>query len=229
MPTSAWPALGELWRHPDSRCLAASALLHSFGMGEQVVLGWLALELTDSALMVGVALGLRNLPLLVFGVPAGVVADRADRVWLLVATGVAMGCVTGILGIVALSGRLAIGPLLLLAFVGGSARALHQTARQGFTHDVSGAGRLVQTIALVGLSSRLGGLAGSLAIGGLIARFGAGAAYLAVAAGYLACAPPCCRRGRRRERRSSTGRSWPACSASSRRCGATPRSSPSWR
>ncbi|HZJ70744.1 MAG TPA: MFS transporter, partial [Planctomycetota bacterium] len=65
---------------------------------------------------------------------------------------------------------------------------LHQTARQGFAHDVSGAGRLVHTIALVGLASRLGGLAGSLAIGGLIARYGAGAAYLAVAAGYLACA-----------------------------------------
>ena len=157
-------------------------------VGEQVVLGWLALELTNSALMVGVALGLRNFPQLLFGVPAGVVADRVDRVRLLVATGVAMSAITGILGTLALLGRLGFGPLLLLSFVGGSARTLHQTARQGFAHDVSGPGRLVQTIAMVGFGSRLGGLIGSLAVGALIARFGPGAGYLAVAIGYLACA-----------------------------------------
>ena len=185
----AWASLPPSWRHPDARCLGTSALFHAFGMaGEQVVLGWLALELTDSVLMVGVALGLRMLPMLLFGVPAGVVADRVDRVWLLEVTGAATGAATATLGLLALSGRLGIGPLLLLAFVGGSARALHQTARQGFAHDVSGAGRLVQTIVLVGLSSRLGGLAGALAIGAFIARYGAGVAYLAVAAGYLACA-----------------------------------------
>lgn len=157
-------------------------------VGEQVVLGWLALELTNSALMVGVALGLRNFPQLLFGVPAGVVADRVDRVRLLVATGVAMSAITGILGTLALLGRLGFGPLLLLSFAGGAARTLHQTARQGFAHDVSGPGRLVQTIAMVGFGSRLGGLIGSLAVGALIARFGPGAGYLAVAAGYLACA-----------------------------------------
>ena len=157
-------------------------------VGEQVVLGWLALELTNSALMVGVALGLRNFPQLLFGVPAGVLADRTDRVRLLMATGVAMGCIACILGVLVLLGRGAFAPLLLLSFAGGSARTLHQTARQGFAHDVSGPGRLVQTIAMVGLASRLGGLAGSLAIGALIARYGSGVAYLAVAAGYLACA-----------------------------------------
>ena len=157
-------------------------------VGEQVVLGWLALELTNSALMVGVALGLRNLPQLLFGVPAGVVADRVDRVRLLVATGVAMGAITALLGALAMLGRLGIGPLLLLSFVGGSARTLHQTARQGFAHDVSGPGRLVQTIAMVGFGSRVGGLIGSLAVGALIARLGTGAGYHAVAAGYLACA-----------------------------------------
>ena len=189
VPPSAWPSLREMWRHPDSRCLGTSALLHAVGMvGEQVVLGWLALELTNSALMVGVALGLRNLPQLFFGVPAGVVADRVDRVRLLVATGIAMGAITGLLGALAMLGRLGIGPLLLLSFVGGSARTLHQTARQGFAHDVSGPGRLVQTIAMVGLGSRVGGLIGSLAVGALIARLGPGAGYLAVAAGYLACA-----------------------------------------
>jgi MFS family permease len=157
-------------------------------VGEQVVLGWLALELTDSPLMVGVALGLRMLPLLLFGVPAGVIADQVDRVRLIEVTGAALAGTTGTLALLALTGRLTIEPLLVFAFLGGCARALHQTARQGFAHDVARSGRLVETIALVGFSSRVGGLAGSLAVGALLARFGPGAAYLAVAAGYLGCA-----------------------------------------
>ena len=79
----------QLWRHRDARCLPnLGVFFHSLSMvGEQVVLGWFILELTDSALMVGVALGLRNLPLLLVGIPAGVVADRGDRVKLLQASG----------------------------------------------------------------------------------------------------------------------------------------------
>jgi hypothetical protein len=42
-------------------------------VAEQVVLGWLTLELTDSPLLVGVALGARMAPLVVAGIPAGLV------------------------------------------------------------------------------------------------------------------------------------------------------------
>src|SRR5437016_378309 len=58
-------------------------------MGEVVVLGWLALELTSSPFLVGVALGMRALPLFFVGAPAGVLADRgpAGRRRLAVARG----------------------------------------------------------------------------------------------------------------------------------------------
>ena len=47
----------QLWRHHDARCLNLGVFFHSLSMvGEQVVLGWFILELTNSALMVGVAL-----------------------------------------------------------------------------------------------------------------------------------------------------------------------------
>src|SRR4030095_14075514 len=53
-----------LFRLGDFRCLAGSIVLNSVGMmGEVVVLGWLALELTNSPLLVGVAMGMRMLPL----------------------------------------------------------------------------------------------------------------------------------------------------------------------
>src|SRR2546423_5942867 len=69
-----------LFRLPDFRRLGASVLLNSVGMmGETVVLGWLTLELTNSPLLVGVAMGMRMLPLFFVGVPAGAPPARFPR------------------------------------------------------------------------------------------------------------------------------------------------------
>jgi hypothetical protein len=157
-------------------------------VGEQVVLGWYILEITDSAFMVGVALGVRNLPLLFAGIPAGVVADRGDRVRLLRLSGVVMAGGTALLGLSVAARLGGVGPALILTFVTGCARALHQTARQGYAHDIAGGGGVVHALALVALTSRLGGLLGSLTAGFLIAQLGSGAAFLTVAAGYLVSA-----------------------------------------
>ena len=179
----------KLWRHHGVRCLGFCVFFNSIGMvGEQVVLGWYILEITDSAFMVGVALGVRNLPLLFAGIPAGVVADRGDRVRLLRISGVTMAVAAALLGALVAAGLGGVGPALMLTFFTGCARALHQTARQGYAHDIAGGQGVVHALALVALTSRLGGLLGSLMTGFLIARFGSAAAFLLVAAGYLVSA-----------------------------------------
>ena len=179
----------QLARLHGLRWLGLSVFFHAIGMvGEQVVLGWYILEITDSAFLVGVALGVRNLPLLLAGIPAGVVADRGDRVRLLQISGVTMTAGTALLGSLVAARLGGVGPALMLTFVTGCARALHQTARQGYAHDIAGGGRVVHALALVALTSRLGGLLGSLVAGFLIARLGSGAAFLVVAAGYLVSA-----------------------------------------
>jgi len=45
----------------------------------QVAVGWLALELTDSPLFVGLAGFASGIPMLIFSLPAGVIIDRYDR------------------------------------------------------------------------------------------------------------------------------------------------------
>ena len=71
-------------RLPGFPRFACAAALNTVAFsGEQVILGWLALELTNSPFLVGVALALRMAPLLVIGLPAGVLADRGDRLVLL--------------------------------------------------------------------------------------------------------------------------------------------------
>jgi hypothetical protein len=101
-------------------------------VAEQVVLGWLTLELTDSPLLVGVALGARMAPLVVAGIPAGLVG-----LWSLLL-------------------------LLLLTLAAGAVRALQQTAQQTYAVDLAGPARLVDALAVIGLAMRAGGLAGSL-------------------------------------------------------------------
>ena len=179
----------QLWRHHGVRCLGFCVFFNSIAMvGEQVVLGWYILEITDSAFMVGLALGVRNLPLLLAGIPAGVVADRGDRVRLLRISGVVMAAASALMGGLVVAKLGGVGPALTLTFVTGCARALHQTARQGYAHDTAGGSGVVHALAHVALTTRLGGLLGSLAAGYLIAHLGSGAAFLVVAASYLVSA-----------------------------------------
>jgi len=100
-------------------------------------------------------------------------------------SGVAMAAGHGLLGALVAAGVGGVAPALMLTFATGCARALHQTARQGYAHDIAGAGGVVHALALVALTSRLGGLLGSLMAGYLIARLGSAAAFLVVAVSYL--------------------------------------------
>src|SRR2546428_269415 len=181
------PALElSLFRLRDFRALAAFVVFNSVGMmGENVVLGWLVLELTNSPLMVGVALGMRMLPLFFVGVPAGALADRWPRHRLLLATGAGQGVTAAALGVLTLTGRVTLAQILLLTLLAGALRAVEHAARQSYTHDVVGGAALVKGFAVLGMVMRVGWLAGSLGAGAVIARLGTGPAYFVVAAGFL--------------------------------------------
>jgi hypothetical protein len=155
-------------------------------MGETVVLGWLALELTDSPLLVGVALGSRMLPLFFVGVPAGAVADRFPRRRLLILTGVGQALTASVVGALVHTGLITFGALLALTLTAGTLRGLEHAARQPYTHDVVGAPSLLRGLAVLGVAMRVGWLFGSLGVGAVIARQGSGMAYFLVAAGFLA-------------------------------------------
>jgi Major Facilitator Superfamily len=162
-------------------------VLSSVGMmGETVVLGWLALVLTDSPFMVGVAMSARALPLFFLGVPAGVLADRFARHRLLIAAGVGQAATSATLGLLTLLGLTSLATLVLLTLAAGALRGIEHAARQSYAHDVVGAPALMRGLAVLGILMRAGWLLGSLGIGAVIAHWGSGPAYLAVAACYLA-------------------------------------------
>ena len=162
-------------------------LLNSVGMmGEVVVLGWLTLGLTDSPFLVGVAMGMRALPLFFVGAPAGVLADRVSRHRLLMMTSAGQALTASALGTLTLLGLVSLAPVLALTLTAGVFRGVEHAARQSYTHDVVGGPALLPGFAVLGVAMRAGWLLGSLGVGAVIARFGSGVAYLVVAAGFLA-------------------------------------------
>ncbi|MEX0785601.1 MAG: MFS transporter, partial [Dehalococcoidia bacterium] len=74
-------------QYRDFRLLWLGQVGHAASLWmEQIVRPLLILQLTDSALMVGLVVAARMLPMLIFGLVAGVAADRLDRKRILLAT-----------------------------------------------------------------------------------------------------------------------------------------------
>jgi MFS family permease len=175
-----------LLRLPGFPRFACSAMLNTVAFaGEQVVLGWLVLDLTNSPLLVGVALALRMAPLLVVGLPAGVLADRGDRLVLLRGANTTMALALTTVGTLVVLGRATIVLVLALTVVIGCARALQQVTQQVHVHDLVGAARLTEALGVLGIAMRIGGLTGALLAGRLIGGLGPGVAYLAAASASL--------------------------------------------
>ena len=173
-------------RFRDLRVLMSASFFDAIGhMGEQVVLSWLILDLTDNPFMVGVALALRMAPLFFLGIPAGAIADMVDRRLLIRLLNIVMGLLMVGIGAMIFLDSLQVWHLLAFAVASGCLSAMHQSARQSFAFDVVGRDNLVTGLAYVGLGMRLGGLAGSIAAGYLIDGPGAHMAYWMLASGYV--------------------------------------------
>ena len=172
--------------HRDFRILWASTVLAGAGFRAQsVALGWLILESTDSAFMVGLGLGVSMAPNAVFGLLGGAMVDRYDRRRVLTLGAIAMGLNSLVLGFVAL-GDTDLVVLLLFTFAGGSLWSVQQTARQSYAFDIVGSTTAVRGLSLTNLAQRFGGIAGGLGAGLVLSRAGAGEAYFATAVCFLA-------------------------------------------
>ena len=173
-------------RNRDLRVLMSASFFDAIGfMGEQVVISWLILDLTDNPFMVGVSLALRMAPLFFLGIPAGTIADMVDRRLLIRLLNMVMALLMVGIGALFFLDILQVWHLLAFAVAGGCISAMHQAARQSFAFDVAGRENLVTGLAYVGLGMRLGGLVGAVAAGYLIDGPGAHMAYWMLASGYI--------------------------------------------
>ena len=171
---------------PDFRALSISAIIGGGTfLGEMVILGWLVLDLTDSSFMVGLAIGFRQVPSLIFGIPFGAVADRFNRKVLLAITVMALGVTTLVTAMLLQIGRMDLWTLLLLNILLGTWWTGLRTLRQTMTYDIIGAQDMVSGLAINVLAQRLGGIAGAIGAGAILEAKDPATAYGAITIGHL--------------------------------------------
>jgi MFS family permease len=147
-----------------------------------VVLGWLALTLTDSPLMVGVAAFCRAAPMMALGPFAGVLADRMPRVRVMSAVQVLNIAAALVLALLFGAGLAGFGALVAIQAILGVAWVLDFPSRRTVLFVVAGRDRLTAAVSLETMSMQAAKMVGPLLGGLLLARAGPAACYVAFAA-----------------------------------------------
>jgi MFS family permease len=135
--------------HRNYRLFFAGQIVSLAGTWMQnIALAWFVVELTDSPLAVGVLAFCRFFPFMLFGLYAGVIADRFDNRRLVMATQAGQMAVSVALTALAFSGWENLTAVYALAFLGGSALVLDAPGRQSLTFQMVGRDELPNAIAL---------------------------------------------------------------------------------
>ena len=110
---------------------------------------WLVLRLShNSGFAIGVTTGLQFLPLLLFGLQGGVIADRFSKRKLILATQVSMCLLALGLGLLDLLGAATLLEVYLFAFLLGLATAVDNPTRQAFVAELVGGEELPNAVGL---------------------------------------------------------------------------------
>lgn len=148
--------------------------------------GWLVLLLTNAPFLLGVVTAVQFLPLVVFSLPAGEIADRLPKKKLLYVTQSTMMALALVLGGLTLTGAVRYWHVLLLAGLMGVANAFDNPARQSFIVELVGKKDLTNAIVLNSTAVQAARLVGPAAAGLAIARLGMSWAFILNAVSFLA-------------------------------------------
>jgi MFS family permease len=152
---------------------------------QRVAQDWLVLELThDSGTALGITTGLQFLPLLLFSLWGGVIADRYNKRHILMLTQATMGALALILGLLAATGTVRIWHVYLLAFALGMVTVVDNPTRQAFAVEMVGRDDMANAIALNSAVFNLARIAGPAVAGLVIGAVGTPVAFLVNAASY---------------------------------------------
>src|ERR1700739_2121320 len=161
--------LAPLPSSPDFRAIYASRTITSLGTSAtEVGLLVQARQLTQSTLAVGLLGAVEVVPLVIFGLYGGVLADRADRRRLMRWCEAGLGCCAILLTLNALAPRPALWPLYGVAAVMMSLAALQRPSLDASTPRVVAHDQLTAASALMSGSQNISVISGT-ALGGLLA------------------------------------------------------------
>lgn len=174
-------------RNPTFRLFWIGALVSNIGSWMQnVAQGWLVLELTDSAFMLGLVGFAATIPMLFFLLVGGVYADRLDRRRLLIVTMTAMMVFAAVLALLTFLEVVVVWHVLILSFLSGTAMAMAAPAYLAFVHDLVGRRDLQNAIALNSAQFNMSRIVGPSLAGLVIGPIGLAGCFGLNATSFLA-------------------------------------------
>jgi MFS family permease len=186
VPGRHWPqALTALSVRNYRLWLSAQAISTTGLWMQRIAQDWLVLELTGSIAAVGVAVALQFLPVLIFGLFGGVLADRYPKRRLLIITQTTAATLAALLGLLALTGAVQVWHVYLIATLLGLVTAVDNPTRQVFVAELVGDRHVRNAVSLNSSVFQFGALIGPALSGVLIHAVGQGWSFLINAASCM--------------------------------------------
>jgi len=179
MTLSSEAALAPFRRRGYPALVASNAMAAFAGTVSTVGLVWLV---RGDPGAIGLVFALRAGALLVFGIPAGLLADRMDRRTMLVSANVIAIAIALVVAGTASATTLPVWAIMLIALSLGILDAGKIASSQAYAFDLVGPLLATSGIAIAAIGSQLMGALGNLVAGPVMDTHGLGLAFLVVAA-----------------------------------------------
>lgn len=173
-------------RNRDFALLWFGQLGHSSSLWvETIARNWLIWELTGSGTMLATVNILRAVPMLLFGVFAGVIADRVDKRKLLIVAKTFTLINKVVLATLIVTGRVEVWHVLLTAFLMGASMSFEMPTRTALIPSLVKGEELNGAIALNSAAMNVTRIIGPAAAGLLLVPIGTGGVYFVSAGVYI--------------------------------------------
>jgi MFS family permease len=169
------------------RLFIAGQLLSSIGTWMQwVAAPWLVLQLTDSGVALGIDTALGSLPILLFGLWGGVIADRFDNRKIQLWTQSLYAVLAFALFALDATDVVRVWQVYLLSFLGGVVAAVDMPTRQTFYLEMVGPEDLTNAMSLNTATFTGSRIVGPVIAGAMVATVGTAPVFLVNGITYLA-------------------------------------------
>ena len=175
------------FRHRNYRLFFIGQAISLVGTWMQsVAQAWLVLQLTHDPLWLGVVVAAQFIPVMVFGLFAGVLADALPKRQTLIATQAVMMVLAIVLAGLTASGVVTVAMIVALAALLGCANAVDMPVRQAFAVEMVGREDIGNAVALNSAMFNGARIVGPAVAGLTIGAVGVAAAFAINAASFLA-------------------------------------------
>ena len=173
-------------RYSNFRWFWLNGAAQAMAQGMQfLILVLLVLDLTGSSYQLGLVVFAYGIPNLFFAMLGGIIADRANRLKLLISTRLCVSVLILTLATLKITDLVEIWHIYAIMFLLGTVQALNMPARMALVADLVERGDMMNAVALHTMVQQTGQIIGPALAGGIIELFGIGPALFVNAGLYL--------------------------------------------